>query len=80
MSNVKPRPSMINYGALPTGLNKKINRIEMYSTRRKWYELWKPKRVLHTLVLCDDAVYEIFPPEHKPHPPLFGEAEQGKQT
>lgn len=71
MDEIKPRPSMINYGGIPTGLKGKINRIDMYSTRRKWYEIWKPKRIVHTLALCDDGVYEIFTPDHKMHPALF---------
>lgn len=76
MSGIKPRPTLTNYGAEPTGLKKKINRIEMYRTKRKRYELWKPKYTVHTLALTNDGVYEIFTPDHKPHAPLFGEVEE----
>lgn len=73
VGEIKPRPSITSYGAVPTGLNEKINRIEMYRTKRKGWHFWKQKYEIHTLALCDDAIYEIFPPYHKPHPPLFGE-------
>jgi len=79
MSEIKPRPSIMSYGAEPAGLPKKINRLEVYSTKRKKYQIWKPKYDRHTLALCDDGVYEIFMPGHKQHPPLFGGHHESEQ-
>ena len=72
MSEFQPRPSLVSYCSVPTGLKEKINRIDMYRTKRKRYHFWKPKYEVHTLALCDDGVYEIFTPDHKRHEPLFG--------
>lgn len=72
MREIKPRPSVIEYGTIHTGLKENINRLEVYRNNRKqWYQFWKPKYQEHLLALTDKGIYEIFPPDHKEHPPLF---------
>lgn len=70
--NLKPRPSITSYPAVKIS-DQKLNRIEVYRTPVSRLLFWKPKYIQHILALTDNGVYEIFPPEHKPHAPLFGE-------
>lgn len=64
MANVKPRPITEYYGeridlGLPTDVV--IERLETYRTKRKWYELWKPKYNLKYYALTKKGVYDITP-------------------
>lgn len=69
----KRRPAITDYPAIKLD-SQKIERIEIYRTKRSNRLLfWQPKYVEHILALTRSGTYEIFPPEHKPHPPLFGE-------
>lgn len=60
MSEIKPRPALLTtYQALGLPKGQKVHRIELYRTKRRWYQLWKPKYDTHYLALTNNAIYDV---------------------
>jgi hypothetical protein len=59
-TQVKPRPAL-KFGYKDLGLPKNtvVHRIETHRTKRRWFELWKPKYNIRLYALTNSAVYDI---------------------
>lgn len=58
----KPRPTVrpaIDLHNLGLPKNMQVQRIELFRTKRKWYEFWKPKYTHKYLALCKNSVYDV---------------------
>lgn len=60
MSDIKPRPALkFAYTDLNLPKGEVVHRIELYRTKRKWYELTKPKYNIKYYALTKSAVYDV---------------------